>query len=66
MVTLKGKDAKKFEVNQLRATPLELKNKLLKILEDYIKPIDYNLSCKGCRIGLVEQLVKVAYSHFKL
>ena len=28
--------------------------KLEKLIEEYVKPIDYSLKCKGCRIGLAQ------------
>ena len=28
--------------------------KLEKLIEEYVKPVDYSLKCKGCRIGLAQ------------
>ena len=45
--------------------PIDLKNKFMKTIINYIKPVNYNLKCFGCRSELSELLVKIAYQHFK-
>jgi len=55
---------KEFERRKSGKTPVDLYNSIAKEMDEYLKPVNYSLSCEGCRNELIRILVKTAYKHF--
>jgi hypothetical protein len=43
----------------------EMIEKITDEIEEYTKPVNYNISCKGCRKGLAESVYQLIEKEFK-